>query len=355
MERSRHYRRLLVVLGTSVVVLSMFSGVAVAQSGIGGSVTVGPDETRSSVSGMYGTIVVEGTVTGDVSGVAGNVVIREGAVVEGNLDAAAGSITIAGTVRGDVSTGAGSIHLAESGVVNGSFEVGAGNVRIDGTIAGDAEVGAETIRLGETATISGSLTYDGNLVGNRNAVAGDITRDSSIGSSPIGEFDLLGDLVFTVNTFLFNLLLGGLLLWVFPAFSDGVTERVLDDPARSGLVGIGAMVGVPLVLLAVALTLIGIPLALAGLVVFLVAVWVATVYGRFAVGRWLLSKVDVDNRWAALVTGLFVAVVLWQVPIVGALGNLVITLLGMGAMILALVAHRQNRTGESETTDVAGE
>lgn len=344
MRNTTRAKQVLVLLVGTVLVVSLFSGVATAQSGVGGTVTVESGETVSSVSGVYGTIIVEGTVTGDVSGLAGDIVIREEGVVEGNIEAAAGNIRIAGTVGGGVSTGAGSIHLTETGVIEGEFRVGAGSVRIDGTIGGDAQIGADTIRLGDEASIGGSLRYDGDLQGNRDAVQGDITRDRSLGPTLLTDLEPVAAWIFAINAFILNFLLGALLLGLFPAFSDRVADRVATDPARSGLVGFGVFVGIPILLVAVAITVIGIPISIAGLFAFLLIIWIGTVYGRFAVGAWLLSLADIHNRWGALLVGLLLAVVLWQIPFLGGLLNFVITLLGLGALVLGLVSRRRRVT-----------
>lgn len=350
MVRTPSSRQLVVFLVIGLVVVGLVPGVASAQEGIGGSVTVESGETVSSISGVYGTIIVEGTVTGDVSGTAGNIVIREGGVVEGSLQAAAGNIRISGTVAGDVSTGAGSVHLTDSGIVDGDFEVGAGDVRIDGTINGDAQVGADTIRLGDGAAIAGSLTYDGTLEGNRDAVAGEITRDTSLGPNFVTDLQPIASVFFAVNAFILNLLLGVLLLGLFPNFSTRVADRVRTDPAKSGLIGLAVLIGIPVLLVAFAITVIGIPIAFVGLLAFFAVVWVGTVYGRFAVGMWLLSLADIHNRWAALVVGLLLAVVFWQIPILGGLLNGIIFLLGLGAFVLALVARRSRITLRSGAT-----
>lgn len=355
MSSSRH--RLLVVVLCATLAVGLVPGVAVAQSGVGGTTVVGPGETVSSISGVYGTIIVEGTVTGDVSGVAGNVVVREGGVVSGTIDAAAGNIRISGTVEGDVSSGAGSVHLTETGVVEGNFDVGAGDVRIEGRIGGDATVGAETIRLGDGAAIAGSLTYDGDLRGNRDAVAGEITRDRSLSPTLIDDLRPFAWWIVTINAFVFNLLLGALLLGLFPRFSGRVADRVATDPVRTGLVGFGTLVGVPILLVAVAITIVGLPISVVGLLVFLFLAWTGLVYGRFAVGYWLLSRADVDNRWAGLVVGLLLAVLLHQIPIVGGLLNFLIFLLGLGALVTGLYARRRrvSPSADAERGDIPAE
>lgn len=356
MKELSNARHLLAVFVVGAVVLGLFSGVAAAQSSIGGTTVVESEETVSSIDGVYGTIIVEGTVTGDISGVAGNIVIREGGVVEGDLDAAAGNIRIEGTIGGDISAGAGSVHITEAGVIETDVRIGAGDVRIDGVIDGDAQIGAEAIRLGDDASIAGSLTYDGDLVGNRDAVEGDITRDRSIGPSVLPDLQPLASWIFTLYAFVLNLILGALLLAVFPRFSAGVADRVAADPIKSGLVGLGILIGIPVLLIAIAITVIGIPITLIGLFLFLVLCWIALVYGRFAVGAWLLSLADIQNRWAALVVGLVFAAALSFVPFLGSFLNFFIFLLGLGALTLGLVTRRRggrNATGETAATGPA--
>ena len=125
---SASQRHIFVFVISTLLVVGLFPGVVSAQSGFGDKVTVESEENVSSVEGVFGTIIVEGTVTGDISGFAGDIVVRENGVVEGNIEAFARSIDIAGTVRGDVSSGAGSVRVTETGVVEGDFNVGAGSV-----------------------------------------------------------------------------------------------------------------------------------------------------------------------------------------------------------------------------------
>lgn len=59
-------------------------------------------------------------------------------------------------------------------------------------------------------------------------------------------------------------------------------------------------------------------------------------HGRFAVGTWLLSLADAENRWAALIVGLFVVLLVDLIPFLGGLVELIVLLLGLGALSLAL-------------------
>ncbi|MFD1565287.1 cell shape determination protein CcmA [Haloarchaeobius amylolyticus] len=336
--------QLVVAVLIAVVVIGTVPAVVAGQSApqAGGTVVVEEGETVDDLQAVGGTVIVRGTVTGDVSAAGGDVRIEESGQVDGNLEGGAGSVTIAGTVDGDVETGAGSVRVTETGVVGGAFTAGAGTVVIDGTLEDDAEIGAETIRLGETASIAGDLRYDGDLEGNTDAVAGDIEEDPSLGVDVAPTIQPFATWLFAAYAFAVNLVLGAILLALFPRFSGRVASSVATGPLRTGLVGLGVFVGVPILLIALAITVIGIPLSIIGILIFALLLWIGAVYGLFAVASWVLSLVGLGNRWLALIVGLLVGAALSRVPIVGGVFNLLVLLLGLGAIARALYGHRRN-------------
>lgn len=340
-----HLRLATILLLVVALVLGVVPMAVTAQSGIGGAVVVEEGETVESVEAFAGSIVVEqgATVTGDVSGVAGDVRI-EGSV-EGDVNVAAGNLEISGTVGGDVNAGAGTVTITETGAVVGSVTAGAGEITIAGEIDGDATLGADTIFLEETATIQGDLTYGGSLEGDTGVVQGEITEDESLGPGAWTDLGPVVGWVFFVYGIFLNLLLGAVLLGLFPRFSDGVADRVAGDPLRTGGAGLLVLIGVPLVLVAIALSIVGIPISIVGALVFALVAWIGLVYGRFAVAAWLLSLVDLHNRWLALLVGILGGALLTLVPFVGGLLNLLVFLLGLGALAVGLYRHgRRSRT-----------
>ncbi|OAQ53084.1 cell shape determination protein CcmA [Natrinema mahii] len=341
MQGERYGSRLVVAMLVAIVIIGIGPLTVAAQSNgqTGGTVVVEEDETVDSLEAFGGSVVVRGTVTGDVSAVGGDVRIERTGEVGGDLETAGGSVTISGTVDGDVDAGAGSLTITEDGTVGGAVTAGVGTATIDGTIEGDAEIGAETIRLGETASIAGDLRYDGDLEGNTDAVAGAIEEDASLGVDVAPTIQPFASWLFTAYALAVNLLLGALLLGLFPRFSDGVADRVASGPLRSGLVGLAALIGIPVLLIALAISVVGLPLSLVGSFVFALLVWIGIVYGRFAVAAWVLSLVGLGNRWLALVVGLVAGALLSRlpVPIVGEVIGLVVLLLGLGGLVRGLV------------------
>ncbi|RQH00756.1 bactofilin family protein [Natrarchaeobius oligotrophus] len=336
-RRTRARALFLVVLAVALCATIPATAAAQSESQVSGTVVVEEGETVDELEAFAGTVVVEGTVTGDVSVVAGNV--RIDGDVGGDLEAASGSVTIAGSVDGDVEAAAGNVELVEGATVGGDLSAGAGSIAIDGSIDGNVAAGADTIRLGDEAAIAGDLRYGGDLVGNTDAVAGEIREDTSVGVDLTPTVQPIASWLFSLYVLGMNLLLGAALLALFPRFSDGVAGRVANDPLRTGVVGVGALVGVPILLIAIAITVVGIPLSFLGGLGFALAIWIGIVYGRYAIAAWLLSAVGVENRWLALVAGLVAGALVVQIPYLGNPINLVVLLLGLGALARGLYGH----------------
>lgn len=293
-----------------------------------------------------GTIVVEAgeTVRGDLTAMGGSVVIR--GTVTGDVRAAAGSVDIEGTVRGNVEGAAGSVTVGESGVVGGDLNAGAGSVRIDGTVRGDLKAGAETITLGPTAVVEGDVRYDGKLNrANGATVGGTVTRDSSIGG--ISVVPSIPSWTVSIYGFLVNLAFAAALLFVFPRFTDGMGERTIDSPGRTAGAGLLALIGIPILLVVIAITIVGIPISIMGIFAYALLVWIAYVLGRYVVGAWALSYTDFEGRWLALLIGFVAIAVLSYVPLVGWVFELAALLLGLGAIVLGVRALYRAR-GEPE-------
>ncbi|WP_436932254.1 bactofilin family protein [Halosimplex halobium] len=323
-----------------------------ADQTVGSDVVVGPDETVSDLEVVSGDVVVHGTVEGDVEAAAGSVRVT-GEVTE-NVEAAAGSVTVEGRVGGTVEAAAGSVEVGPDATVGGDVEAAAGTVTVAGTVDGDV-TGSETVRLADGATVHGDVAYGERLDRAEGAtVDGTVTHDESLSLDSlqwgvtVDELEALDELAFLPSpvvglvTVVGALVVGALLLVVFPDFSGEMVETVTDQPGRSVAAGLATMIAVPATLVAVALTIVGLPLAFAGGAVFALAAWVALVYGEYLVGRRALAEAGVENRWAALVVGVVGIELLARIPLFGDLLTFGVALLGLGAGALTIAARRRD-------------
>jgi cytoskeletal protein CcmA (bactofilin family) len=342
-------RRTAIALAVLALLFPLATGIVTAQSvqGASGTIVVDEGETVDGVEGVAGAIIVRGTVDGDLSGAAGSIHVTETGRVDGDVQAAAGTLTIDGTVDGNVEAGVGSFELTDSGRIGGSLDVGGGSVTVDGAVGGDVRAGADSIVIGPNADVGGEFRYDaGTFTQSPDAVvAGGVVEDADLGGDmgvTIGS-DFLPTWVGSVYGVLVNLALGAILLLAFPRFSRDVADRVGGDALTSSAVGAGVLIGTPILLVFVALTIIGIPLALVGISVYVAALWIGSVYGRYALGSWILDRLDRPNRWAALLLGVLAVAVIGVVPWLGGLVDLLVLLLGVGALGLGLLDRYRGR------------
>ncbi len=342
-----------------VVTLAIVPGIAAAETRSGGAVTVGANETVSEDLTVYaGTVYVEGTVDGNLTVFGGNVVIQSEANVTGSLEAFAGSVQIDGSVGNDVRANAGNVLVGREGTIGGTLEAGAGSVTVAGSIDGDARLAGGSVTLASTASIGGDVRYsiddDGEFRDEGASVAGSITEDEDLAIGQGGEFDVpnLGP-IFGVYADLVHLVVGGLLLLVLPTTSRRIADRVSTDPIRTGAAGLAALLFVPIALVLVAITIVGIPITLAGLVVYFMALWLAAVYGRYAIGERALEFADIENRWAALVVGVVGIAILGRLPYLGPWLRLAVLLLGLGAIATLLFRAVRSQHREDSDTPVA--
>jgi len=336
-----------------VVSLPALVGVAAAEERFGGTVVVEADETVSDdLQAVGGTVVVRGTVDGNLEAFAGTVVLEEGGTVTGNLQGAAGSVTVAGSVGEDVEIAAGSIDVAETATIAGDVDTGAGSFTLDGRVDGTVRVGAGSILLGETASVGGDFLYDGDLTRADGAtVGGELRQDDSIGGGGSG-FQGAGFQVaswlFTAYGLAVTLVFGAVVLAVLPGVAASTVADTRERPARTAGIGFLALFAGPVLFVALLLTVVGIPLAFLWLLVFGLLALVGVVLGEYAVGAWLLSLADYENRWAALLVGVLAVFAAGEAPVVGWLVEFVVFLLGFGALAAVLWRRlRGRRRGEA--------
>ena len=327
-------RSLLAAVAVCTVTVVLFTpGIAAAETLAGGSVSIEADETVGDTSAIGGTVVVDGTVDGDLSVYAGDIRITEHAEVTGIVRAYGGTVTVEGSVGGNVLAYGGSVAVGPTADIDRSFGAVAGDVDLDGRIGGDASVIAGSVTLAGTALIEGNLNHFGELRNDGGTVEGAIQdgNDLALGP-PTGVFTT----AFAVALFVGDLLLGAVLLRVAPRFADSAVGTIRAEPASTGAVGLAAALGTIGAVAVLAVTIVGLPLAVGLLLSFLLLAWVARIYGQYAVGSLALSRTPYGNRYLALVVGVVGVSVLGIVPYLGPVVGTVVFGLGAGVVVLGL-------------------
>lgn len=303
-----------------------------------------------------------GATTGDLYAMGGDVTLH--GAVGGDMTAGGFSLSVgpAATVAGNARLAGGSVSIGAP--VRGSLIVSGGAVTLDAPIGGDAWIAADHLEFGPAARIAGQLHLtapDDVQVPEAVVPADRITRQpvSEAGrTDPGSEWrrdwmqahrdewrvpGVLGLSVAALLTLLFLLAAGAAILASAPALVDRLRRRASLRPWRAlllGAVGLSALVGaIPVA----AASLIGLPLVPVVILALILFWTLGYLLGLHVVAQAVLRGVrgrpeHAGFGWSvlALAIALLLAALLNFVPLLGWMANMLLGILGLGAMALLL-------------------
>lgn len=305
-----------------------------------------------------GMVTIENEITGDVLAAGGNVAVR--ARVGDDVRVAGGNVMISGTVGDDVIAAGGSVMLAPSAAVRGRAWLAGGNIEIHGNVGkglraagrrvvigghvrGDADIAAEEIEIRPGAVIDGNLRYRSPAeakIDNGAKIAGTVTRDESIADRERGVTAAA-----RIGLFASLLLTAIVLYLLFPRASTEAARAIDASPWRSLTIGVAFLVGVPLAVMLLFVTLLGAWLALTVLALYLVLWLLGFLTGTFYVGdvglRLIGKRSDISKgrRVLSLVAAFVALWIVCLVPVLGGLTMLAVLVLGLGGLLRGMSRH----------------
>lgn len=413
MYKKRYWALLALLACLGLFALVLANPVQAADFRGGDNAVVEADEVIDDDLFMAGNLVeMNGTVTGDLWATGSEVTVN--GQVEGSVFIAGQTLAVNGPVGGSVYSAGYALNLGPEGAIGRnvyytgfslSTEQGSSVGRsiysndyqtvIDGSVADDVVVNAGALEIngsvggdvrGEVASAEGSappqsmfvfpgavpIVDPGLRVASGAEVGGEVNvRETTVEadvSPPDARSLLIGGLERTITNrlgeFIALLIVGGLLLWLWPAAVElsqrSAGEKPLASAGSGCLLLIVFAVGVPL-----ACAVTGGLAALGGLITFgqlsgailglswtaigftVAAFWfvvslVAKVIVSFWAGRWILDRLAPERKpgyWtdlASLALGAFIYEILRAIPIVGLIIAVIVTLVGLGAAYFVL-------------------
>jgi cytoskeletal protein CcmA (bactofilin family) len=295
------------------------------------------------------TLEVRGTVKGDLVSFAKRTVVS--GTVEGSIYNLSESLDLDGQLGHSIYGWMQSLRVDSRGHIGDGIVVGAGDVSLEGDVkrsatifAGNADVSGS---IGRELTMAGgglTLTNTARVGGNLSARVHQL-KDVHIadGATVAGKRDIqvrARESQFTRPRFYFHqavwlaaaMLVGWLGLLLFPGFFESCTQAVGSGWRSLGL-GFGVLVGAPVALIVIAITLVGLPLSLMLFAVYLVAIYLAKIWVAAFLGRMLLKPAGATKgEWVlGLLVGLVILAVIGFIPYLGGLIRLAVMCLGLGA------------------------
>ncbi len=336
-----------------LLVAFVHPGQALDVRGDSASVIVASGETiDDSVIFLGESITINGTVTGDLIAVGSKVTIRGS--VQGSVFSCAQRVEVAGRVGGNLFGFAQSVTVGDGGEVAGNGLVGAQDVLIAGAVLRDLTVGANSLEIdgalgrnllfgGSVLTVLAPARIDGSLkahLGNKDNFRID-PGASIMGATTLevpepepSRFATTGFYVKGLIRLAAAMVAGLVLFWLFPPARQ---VRLGDGRAllAAGALGFVAAVATPVVAVIAGITLIGLPVALASLAAWLVGLYLGKIVVARYTGQLMLASFSIKaaSTLGQLVVGLAAVIIATSLPYVGGLVNILLTLLGFGALL----------------------
>jgi len=253
------------------------------------------------------------------------------------------TVELVAVARGDV---------VIDGRVDGPVIVGSGTAIIRGEVTGDVVVFRGRAVVEDGATVGGNVFSSGRpLIGDEATVDGDVERVqfSAIANAFGTAVWIFWWLAVSLSTLVAGLVFAG----AFGAMARRTVTAGRDAVPGSILAGAGAAIGLPLLSVALLLTLISSPLGLAGLSAMAPLYLLGYVCGALFLGSLILQ--DKVGPVLAFSVGWLILRIVGLLPLFGGLITFAVTVYGLGALLVAVWQMTRPTedvaTGDADTVD----
>ncbi len=358
-------RRAFAIFLSSIFILAVFSSQAAALTTRAGDMIIIDDTVEDDLYLAGENIIISGNVMGDVVVAGGRIEVRGNitqdltvmgseVIITGSVGddirIATGSLDMEGEVRDDLILASGESFLSSGSTIGGdlSFTSGqmqmlgsvdgdmmgsGGEITIGGHIGGNADIEAGELGILPAAAIGGNLRYmaPGRITIPEGTVNGEVnfveTGNRDEDSGGIGLFSV----IWWIFKYIVLAILALVVLAIWPGKMDKLARETTVSPGKKFLIGLGLILGAWIISVLLLITLIGIPIGVLLLLVIVAVMYFARVITGLWIGKYVFAKVGWDQKpWAELVLGVFILLLLSELPIIGWLVYIVSTLIPLG-------------------------
>lgn len=274
------------------------------------------------------------------------------------------------TLNGDLVVFGGSANIEKGAKVEGNAVVIGGSLVVNGEVAGDVAVVGGAVTLGAESRVRGNLSTVGAMLTRTEGsqVDGEIFntatswQDRENGTQtplPTPSVQINFQPFWTVVNVIGQALALGILAMLVMLFLAPHTQRVgqaiVGQPVIAGMLGLLTVVLAPLALVLLIITILLIPVAL----VAVIALALAAVFGWIAIGLEIGERFStaIKQQWhPSLAAGLgtfllaLVANIIGLIACVGWLAPFLVTMLGIGGVIMTRFGARPAESPVADTT-----
>ena len=218
------------------------------------------------------------------------------------------------------------------GTVTEALVVFNGRVEITGTVRRDVVVFNGDVVVREGAQIGGNLVTQGTAEVEQGAEIGGEQRSIATGTDWT-DIGIAGRFAWWLAYTISALILGLILLLAAPGLDRAIAWATRERMGASIGVGIAAFILLPILAVLLLATIVGIPLGMFLLLGLALLYTLGYVVGAHAIGRMVFK--EPRSRFVAFLIGLGIVRLLGLIPFVGGLAWVLVTILGLGALVTA--------------------
>ncbi len=312
---------------------------------------------NGDVVAMCKSIVINGTINGDLIAFSQDITIN--GEVKGSTRVAGTNITINGTVDHNVNAFGTEINLTPSSTVAWDVLVAGVNGKFNGTIGGNlhGSIAAANVagKIGKNinltiedesspqggllitkdAIIGGGLSYTSKQearVESASSIVGPTSHQETKDNSQ-APINIISKIFYKLSAIL---LIGLVLISLKKKMFYDVAKNLEIKNWQAILIGLGALILTPLIILFFSLTIIGIPLALIILVTYLMLLSFSVIFSSFFVSDLIIknSYKKPLNSFVVLIIGLIIFSLFAALPYIGWSFVLVFVTYGLGGILI---------------------
>lgn len=296
--------------------------------------------------GAGGTLALSAPIFGDVRVLGGQILVDE--AIGGEFAGLGGLIRLEKSA-GEVRVAGGTVEVL--GGAGGPVTIYGSKVTLGGEFTDSVRVTAgDTITVLPNTTIAGVLEYNAPQeasVSDSAVISGGVRYVGSASFIPTEEeahaFALAGLGIYVLVRIVAGMLLAGLLAGLFPKFVRSMYTHAVGSGKRESLflfvVGFATLVGVPIALVLLMMSIVGIGIGLLVGIAYAFLVLLSYVSAGILLGG-MASRVFFKTRmigWQEGALGAFLLYVVGLIPGIGFLATLILLCVSLGAMLMLFV------------------
>lgn len=296
--------------------------------------------------------------------------------VKGNVFILAEDVTIDSNIMGNVFILAKNVNIKSKTYVNSSVFVCANSVTIDGvifdlyslsdnlSISANSRILRDITASGNTLDLTGSIQRNANLgfdtinvSSNTASIAGNLSYTASSSSVPKqivgGEYNF-SELVAKVNTrkvsdyledllkvLVISIIIILIIIFATPRFANKEQQILINKLPISIGYGTIALIAIPVICFLLFCTILGIMPAISILFAYLfVILQMSSVLVAVPIAKTICNKINKNTNGITILISMLLIILIWcleQIPVIGNIIWLLVTILGLGILVYAII------------------